>query len=92
MGAERLRVRMGWGFAADAPRVSIRTRVRDERVVGGIGVHGWRGSWLVNGATSGLVTLEFEPEQRARVLSVPVRLRRLRLSLEDPDAFITALG
>lgn len=89
---ERLRIRMGWAFSADLPRSAIVTGARSEGPVGGIGVHGWRGAWLVNGAATGLVTISFDPAQRARVMGLPVALRTLRLSLEDPDALIALLG
>jgi hypothetical protein len=61
-------------------------------MVGGIGVHGWRGAWLVNGAASGLVSITVDPPVRAWAVGVPVRLRQLTVSLEDPDAFRAALG
>lgn len=41
---------------------------RDRDMYGGIGVHGWRGRWLVNGAVSGIATLEIDPPARASVL------------------------
>ena len=89
---ERLRVRMGWGFSATVPRAQIRSARPSEGLVGGIGVHGWGGRWLVNGAASGLVTLEIEPAARAWVIGVPVKLRSLRVSVESPDALLAALG
>lgn len=61
-------------------------------LVGGIGVHGWRGRWLVNGAARGLVTVEIDPPARARVLGVPVRLRTLCVSVESPEELISALN
>jgi hypothetical protein len=92
LDGDQLRVRMGWGFRATLSRASIRSAERTERIVWGIGVHGWRASWLVNGAVSGLVTLRIEPVQRAWVLGVPVRLRVLTVSVEDPDAVVRALA
>jgi len=39
------------------------------------------------------VTLSFRPpEPRGRVMGVPVRLRELSVSLQDPQAFRGALG
>ena len=64
----------------------------DDGFVGGIGVHGWRGRWLVNGAANGLVAVEIDPPACARVLGVPVRLRYVRVSVQDPDALVAALG
>lgn len=89
---ERLRVRMGWAFSATVARSQVRSARPSEGLVGGIGVHGWGGRWLVNGAASGLVTLEIEPPARAWVTGVPVKLRSLRVSVEDPDALLRALA
>ena len=84
-------VRMGWAFRSRIPYGHIRRLHPDRDMHGGIGVHGWRGLWLVNGAVSGIVTLEIDPPVRARVLGLPIRLRTLHLSLEDPAGLIAAL-
>jgi len=86
--ADRLIVKMGWGFSADVPRSAIASAQRSRGPVGGIGVHGWRGRWLVNGAASGLVIIRFDPRQRARVMGLPVALVDLYMSLEEPDRFV----
>jgi len=88
VGADRLIVKMGWGFSADVPRSAIASAQRSRGPVGGIGVHGWRGRWLVNGAASGLVIIRFDPRRRARVMGLPVALADLRISLEEPDRFV----
>jgi len=59
--AQRVRVRMGWSFRADIPRTSVTGAAPYTGLVTGIGVHGWRGRWLVNGAASGLVTAASTP-------------------------------
>lgn len=82
---------MGWSFRADIPLESMTGAQRYAGLVGGIGVHGWRGRWLVNGAASGLVTIDIDPPARARVSGVPVRLRTLRVSVEWPDEHVAAL-
>jgi len=87
-----LRVRMGWAFRARVPVHHITGTQLRSGLVGGIGVHGWRGRWLVNGATTGLVAITVDPPDRAWVLGFPVKLRELTLSLEDPDALVAALG
>jgi hypothetical protein len=88
---EELRVRMGWAFSGDIPVSSI-TGVGPHRgLVGGIGVHGWRGQWLVNGAAKGIVTIDIDPRARGRVLGVPVKLRTLWVSVESPEELISAL-
>ena len=70
------------------PAVTLRA---SGRIARSRGVHGWAGRWLVNGSGKGLVSLELKPEQRARVLGVPVRLRELIVSVEDPAALIRSL-
>ena len=88
-----LRVRMGWGFSADVPRASIVTaRLHDGPRPLSIGVHGWRGRWLVNGSRSGLVVIAIEPAGRARVCGVEVSLTELTVSVDEPTALIDALS
>ena len=89
--SDQLRVRMGWSFQADIPLASITSVEPFKGLVGGIGVHGWRGTWLVNGAARGIVSIHIDPPARARVLGLPVRLRILQVSVEEPDALIAAL-
>jgi hypothetical protein len=87
-----IRVTMGWAFRATIPLSSVRRIYKDRNMWRGIGVHGWRGEWLVNGSVSGIVTIEIDPPARARVIGVPVRLTKLYVSLEDPDGFLAALA
>jgi hypothetical protein len=90
---EQLAVRMSWAFNATIPRASITgAAVEPRRVWWSIGVHGWRGRWLVNGASDGIVWISIDPEVRARVLGVPVRLRTLGVSVDAPDALAALLG
>jgi hypothetical protein len=89
---DRVGVRMSWGFHADVPRRSIRSVRRVGNAVMSIGVHGWRGRWLVNGAFGPLVALEIDPPVRARASGVSVRLSELLVSVEDPDAVISQLS
>lgn len=56
------------------------------------GVHGWAGRWLVNGAGEGVLAIDLDPTQRARVAGFPVRLRQLLVSVEDPAALTRALA
>ncbi len=92
IGDDRLIVKMGWAFTADLPRSAIQSAEQTKGLVGGIGVHGWSGRWLVNGATSGLVMIRFEPRQRAWVMGFPVKLVSLCLSLEEPEQFVLAIA
>lgn len=90
--AATVQVRMGWGFAADIPRSSVTdARLFEGRTPLSIGVHGWRGRWLVNGSRTGLVVIDIDPPIRARVCGVPVSLRELIVSVEDPEALVAAL-
>ncbi len=87
-----LHVRMGWAFRADVPRASIVSAARGEDIHATRGVHGWRGDWLVNGDGRGIVELRIDPPAHARMSGVPIRLERLRVSLEDPDGLLEALS
>jgi hypothetical protein len=91
LNLDSVRVRMGVGFRAEFPRASIRSprRVRNQI---SIGVHGGRGGWLVNGASGPLVAFCLDPPTRARVYGVPVRLREVAVSVDDPDALIAELS
>jgi hypothetical protein len=85
-------VRMGWAFRARFPRSAIASAsVSDLRPLSR-GVHGFRGCWLVNGSGRGIVTIRLAPDQRARVIGVPVRLRELLLSVDEPSRVAASLG
>lgn len=88
---ELLRVRMSWAFRLDVPLPHVRSAELDERRVGGWGVHGWRGRWLVNGSSSGIVRIDLAPAGRAWVGPVPVAVRELRVSVEDPAGLAARL-
>lgn len=90
LGAASLDVRMGWAFRAGIPRVAITAVRRDGDKWWGVGVHGGRGRWLVNGSVRSIVAVDVDPPVRARVVGVPVTLRTLYLSVDDPDAFVAA--
>jgi hypothetical protein len=88
-----VRVRLGWMFRAVVPRAHIRlAEPSSPGLSQGIGVHGWRGNWLVNGSLRGVVAVQIDPPVRAWVTGWPVRLRTLQVSLEDPDGFLAALA
>ena len=91
VGDDVLRVRMSWAFSLDAPLVNIRDARPDTGRVGGWGVHGWRGRWLVNGSSSGLVRIDLSPPVRGRMGPLPIGIRQLRVSVEDPDGLVAAL-
>jgi len=83
--------RMGWGFRAKFPVAAVVRTLRLERRPISRGVHGWDGRWLVNGSGEGIVVIDLDPVQAARVLGVPVRLRQLMVSVADPDGLRAAL-
>ena len=86
-------VRYGVMFSVDVPLTAVRSATRAERTWWwGIGVHGWKHVWVANGSQRDLVRLTLDPEQRARTLGIPVRVRELIVSVQDPDAFIAAVG
>jgi len=86
-------VRMGWAFRARIPRNAIRSVQQPATIpfLFGMGVHGWGGTWAVNGSGRGGVKLTIEPPARTRVCFVPVRVKTLMLSLEEPEAFAATL-
>ena len=89
--ATELIVHMAWAFEAQIPRSSVRSVADDEGRVTGWGAHGWRGVWLVNGSSSGIVRVELDPPAHARVLIFPVTLRVLRVAVEDPIGLMHSL-
>lgn len=94
VGPQDLRVRMGWAFQARIERAAIDSVARHTGPLGGIGVHGWGGVYLVNGSMNGVVRIDLAgpARRRARMLGLPVKLTVLTLSLEDPEGFQEALG
>ncbi len=87
-----LDVQLGPAFKAVIPRHTIRSARPWKGLVFGWGAHGWRGRWLVNGSSKGIVVLEVDPPGAGRVLGFPVKVRELALSVEDPEGFTIALG
>lgn len=85
-----LKLRMGWAFQTTVPLTSIITARPVERRVYGWGVHGWRGKWLVNGSSSGLVEIHIDPAERAWSGPIPIKLRRLTVSVTEPEQFAAA--
>jgi hypothetical protein len=92
--ADRIDVRMGWAFRASIPRAAVTKVDQVDRIppLYGFGVHGWGGRWAVNGSQRGAVKLTIDPPAEGRVLFVPVKLRELYLSIDQPEAFIVAAG
>ena len=82
----------GWVFRSKIPTSSVITVERASGPVWGWGAHGWRGRWLINGSSRGLVRLTVSPAARGRCVGVPAKVRKLTLSLERPDEFMAALA
>ena len=91
LNADFVVVRMAWAFHAIFPRASVQAITPLASSPMSRGVHGIAGRWLVNGSGAGILSLRLEPAQRARVMGVPVTLRELMVSVDDPDALRTAL-
>jgi hypothetical protein len=53
-------------------------------------VHGFRGRWLVNGSSKGVVELTIDPPVQAKIVGVSTTLRTLLVSVTDPEALIAA--
>ncbi len=79
---DAIRVRMSFAFRATFTRGDI-SAVSPHRPVVSIGVHGWRGRWLVNGANRPIARITLALPARARVLGFPVALRELLVSVDD---------
>jgi hypothetical protein len=86
-----LRVRAGIWFRVQIDRQSVRRVSRERDVWWAIGVHtDLRSRWLVNGSPRNIVALELDPPARGRMAGIAIKVRRLGLSLEDPERFISA--
>lgn len=93
LGADSLRFRFGWGFDETVPHAEIGSaRRRDWSLIGGIG---WRlspGQVALVGSREGVVEVRLRQQLRVRAMLIPVRVERIIVSLEEPDAFLTSLG
>ncbi|MFM2079186.1 MAG: hypothetical protein RJA49_3076 [Actinomycetota bacterium] len=85
-------VRLGWMFIGTVPRAAVTGVRRKPGSVISRGAHGWNGRWLVNGAGNDLVVIDIDPAAKARVTGIPVHLRELTVSVEDPDGLVAALS
>ena len=84
-------VHLGWGFWSRFPRSAVVSAAPYDGRVYGWGAHGWGGRWLVNGSSKGIVTMRLVPTQRGWVLGIPVKLRELRVSVDDRDGLLQAV-
>ncbi len=79
---DAIRVRMGYAFRARFTRGDIST-VEARGPVVSVGVHGWRGRWLVNGANRPIARVVLALPAHAYVLGFRVRLSELLVSVDD---------
>lgn len=95
-------IRMGWAFQATIPREAVASARPLNRGLSELrgrlsisvlrGVNYWRGSALVNGTGTGLVEIALDAPQWVRLGPLPVRMRRLIVSVEDQSALVAALS
>ena len=90
IAGDALHVKFGWGFRTVIPLSSITKAEPAQGRVTSWGAHGWRGRWLVNGSSKGIVELTIDPATTARVMGVPVTLSTLWVSVTEPEALIEA--
>jgi hypothetical protein len=86
-----LAVHGGIWFRASIPRPTIVSVTRGPDRPWSIGVHGWRGAWIVNGAASPMARIAIDPPAPARSIGFRIGLRALEVSVADPDALADAL-
>jgi hypothetical protein len=79
---DTIRVHMGLAFRTRFSRLDVGA-VDVRRPVVSVGVHGWRGRWLVNGANRPICRILLTRPAGARVLGFRVRLSELLLSVDD---------
>jgi hypothetical protein len=90
VAGDEVKVRMGWAFGTTFSRLDV-IEVVDQRSVVSVGVHGWRGRWLVNGANSPIAAIRLSRPARARMFGFAVTVRELLVSVDDRDALRRAL-
>ena len=90
---DTIEVRLGWAFSAQIPRrlVARAGPGKPPTIPFTAGAHGWRGRWLINGSSDGIVEIELSEPARASTLGFPIRLKTVSVSLDDPDGFLATL-
>lgn len=89
----QLTAKMGFLARGTVPRAHIKdAHPMEWSRWAGLGVR-WYGPrrWGLIGSTEGVIELVIEPPTRMRMI-VPVRVRRLALSVEEPDRLLEVLG
>jgi hypothetical protein len=86
-------VQMGWAFRACIPRYTIAQARRRGPIWYTAGAHStFSGRWIINASTQGIVALRLTVPCPARTLGIPIHFQRLDIGLEEPEAFLVALG
>lgn len=94
VSGDSIDARLGWVGGVRIPRSTVIAAERVNRIPWwlGWGLHtGFRGMWALNGSSTGAVLLTLEEGASGRVLGMPIRPRKVYLSLEDPDGFLAAV-
>jgi hypothetical protein len=91
-GKRVVQVRMGPFFRANVPLEQITAaEVGRPSQWAGVGVHGSKGSWVVNGRMGETAVVEIDPPVRGWVCSLPCRVHRLALGVTDPEPLVAEL-
>ena len=91
LASDEVTVRMAWGFRTRFPMACVVRAGRYDNAPLSRGVHGFAGRWLVNGSGDRILTIDVEPHQRAWVMGVPVKLRQLLVSVDEPERMAARL-
>ncbi|HEY1391681.1 MAG TPA: hypothetical protein VGF38_24320 [Ktedonobacterales bacterium] len=84
---------MGWAFRARIPRHTIAQARQRGPIWYTAGAHSTlSGRWIINASAHGIVALTLTTPCPARTVGIPIRFKRLDIGLEEPEAFLVALG
>jgi hypothetical protein len=87
LGVDRIVVRFGPAFRVEVPRKLITdVRVMRPPLWRGLGAHGWRGDWVVNSRYGDAVQLTLSEPVRGHVFGVTVKVKKLAVVVDDPQA------
>jgi hypothetical protein len=92
VGPEEVRFRFGFTFDQRIPRAQI-TGVVPVKHSWWMGI-GWKigpGVVALIGDSAGVVEVRLRESRRVRLLGIPWRYQRLRVSLQEPDSFISEI-
>lgn len=95
VSGDTVHAKLGWSGSITMPRADIASVEEIDRIPWwfGVGMHGdFRGSWAINGASTGAVKITMRRPSSGRVLFVPVRATTVYVSLEEPERFVATLS